>query len=188
MTRARLRHRVRRMNDAAERLDERCCGSFQGRTNLDRIHRRHRNELCEPAGQASDAVFAIKLTLVTVVSAAVFTKNVAPSADAIQALVHHDAITFAQIRDRTSHLFRDAGDLVSENLRLQGKRNWLAVLIRVVVCVTSKDVDVSSAKSDCCYTYQNLVRRDHRARYVAHFETMHVAQDARLHRVARSQR
>src|SRR5215213_6911652 len=118
MTRARPCDRVGRMNDATERLDERGRRSFERRSDLYCIHCRHCNELREPAWQTGDAMLAIELTLVTILRAAIFTQDFAAAADAIQALVDHDAIAFTQIVDRTTDLLNDARDLVSENLRL----------------------------------------------------------------------
>src|SRR6185503_2325856 len=132
MPSARLRDHVGRMNDATERLDKRRRRPLERRIDLDRIHRRHRNEFREATGQTGDAVFAIELTLVTVVSATIFTQHLASTADAIQTLIDHDAVAFTQIADCTSNLFDDAGDFMAENLWLQSKRDRLAVLVRVV--------------------------------------------------------
>src|SRR6185503_3458012 len=113
---------------------------------LDCIHRRHSDEFSESTGQTGDAVLAIKLTLVTVVRPAILAEHLATAADAIQALIDHDAIPFTQIAHRAANLFDDARDLMPENLRLQGEREGLAVLVCVVVCMTREDVDVSTAE------------------------------------------
>jgi hypothetical protein len=49
-------------------------------------------------------MFAIKLTLVTILSATIVTQNFAAAADTIQSLVHYHAITFVQICYRASDL------------------------------------------------------------------------------------
>jgi hypothetical protein len=101
------------MNDATERLYKRCRRCLERCVDLDCIHRRDSDELGKPAGQTSDAVLAIKLTLVTVVRSAILTKDLAPATDAIQALIDYNAIAFVQIVDCASDLLDDAGDLVS---------------------------------------------------------------------------
>src|SRR6476659_3105493 len=148
MPRVHLRHHVRRMDDATERLDERGRRRLERSSDLDCIHRRHCNELREPTRQTRDAVLAIKLTLVTVASAAIFTQHFTTTTDAIQALIDHDAIAFAQIAHPTAELLDNAGNLVTENLWLQSERDRLAILVCVVVCVAREDVNVSAAKPD----------------------------------------
>src|SRR5687767_8242713 len=110
------------MNDASERFDQRSRRILEWSSYLYCIYTRHSNELGEATGQSRDSMFAIELALVTIPSATVLAKNLAPAADAIQSLVQYHAIAFAQISDRATNLFHDAGDFMTENLRLQGKR------------------------------------------------------------------
>jgi hypothetical protein len=110
-----------------------------------------------------------------VLSATIFTQNLVPPADAIQPLVHHYAIAFAQIRHCSSDLFDHSRDLVSENLRLQRERYRLAIFVGVVVRVTSEDVYVSAAQTNRSDAYQNFIWRYNRPRYVSHLEPVHVA-------------
>src|SRR5215216_4733011 len=109
------------MDDTPEGLDECRSRDLEWRIYLYGIHARHSHELRQPAGWSGDSVLAIKLALMTVLRATVLTKNLAPPADTVQSLVHHDAIALAQIRNRCAHLFDYASDLVTENLRLQGE-------------------------------------------------------------------
>src|SRR5215216_6192800 len=169
------------MDYAAQRLDHRGRRRFQRRRYLDRVHRRHGDKLREPARQSSDSVLAVELALMTVLSTAILTKNLAPPADAVQSLVHHHSIAIAQILNGTADLFYNAGNFVSKNLRLERERNRLSVLVRVVVCMTSKDVRIGATQTDRRHTNQYFIRRDRWARNVSHFETLHVAQDTRLH-------
>jgi hypothetical protein len=169
------------MNDASEWFDERGSRVLEWSSYLYCIYTRHSNELSEAARQSRDSVLAIKLALMTVLGATVLTKNLAPAADAIQSLVHYNAIAFAQIFDRITNLFDDASDFMTENLRLQRKRYRRAVLIRVVVCMARKDVCVGSADADCRHSNQHFKRRDHGTRDVSHFQTLNVAQYACLH-------
>src|SRR5437868_3114800 len=181
MTRLRLSNCIRRMNDATERLHERRGRGLERRRDLHRINCGHGNELSEAARQSSDTVFAIKLALMTISRAAITAKNFTPAADAVQPLVHYNAIAFTQVVDRATHLLDDAGDFVAEDLRLQSERNRLTILVRVVVGVTSKDVQVGATKTNRRHSNQHFVRRDHRTRNVSHFETLHVTQHTRLH-------
>src|ERR1044072_2429237 len=146
------------MEYPTKRFEEPCHGRFKLSSDLYRIHSRNSNELGQSARQSRDPVFAIKLALVTVLSATIITQNFAPATDTIQTLVHYHTIAFAQIRNRAAGLLDNAGDLVSENLRLQSKRNRLSVFIRVVVCMPGEDVYVSSAETDSSNADQHFVR------------------------------
>src|SRR5215212_6779504 len=172
------------MNDATERLNECRRRCFKRRSDLYRIHSGHRNKFSEAAGQSGDAVLAIKLTLMTVLSAAVLAKNLTPATNAIQSLIDNNSISFTQILNRVAHLLDDTGDFMSQDLRLQNKRYRLTVLIGVVVCVARKDVHVGAAKSHCRNSNQHFVRRNYRARDVSHLETPHVVQHASFHRLS----
>ncbi len=76
------------MDYAAQRLDERRHRRLQRRCYFHRIHGRHGYKFGKPTRQSGDTVLAIELALVTVLSAAILAKNLAPPADAIQTLVH----------------------------------------------------------------------------------------------------
>ena len=152
------------MDYAAQRLDQGRHRRLQRCCYLDRIHRRHGNKLGEPARQSGDAVLAIELTLMTILSATILTKNLAPPADAIQSLVHHDAIAFTQISNRATYLFYDAGNFVTKNLRLYRQRDLLTIFVCIVVCMTGKDVRIGSTQTDRGHANQHFIRRDRRLR------------------------
>jgi hypothetical protein len=175
------------VNYASERLDQGCYRRIECSNDLYSIHRRNSNELGQSAGQSRDAVLAIELALMTVPGAAIVTQNLAPPTHAIQALVDYHTIAFTQICHRATNLRNNTCDLMTEYLRLQRKWNLLTVFVRVVVSVTGEDVNISSAKTDRRNANQHFVRRDYRTRNVAHFETIHIAQDTRLHRLVRGQ-
>jgi hypothetical protein len=175
------------MNDASERFDKRSYRRLKLRCDLYSIHSRNGNELREAAGQSGDAVFAVELALMTVRRAAIVAQNFAAATDTIQTLVDHYSIAFVQISHRATDLLDYTGNLVAENLWLQSKRNRLSVFVCVVVCVAGEDVHVSAAKTDGGNANKHFVRRDDGARNIANLETVHVAQDARLHRLARRQ-
>src|SRR5678816_4312627 len=59
--------------------------------------------------------------------------------------------------DEFSESTRQTGDAVSANLRLQGERYRLAVLVGVVVGMTREDVDVSAAEPDSRNAYQHFI-------------------------------
>jgi hypothetical protein len=81
------------VKNAPERFDEGRNRGLYGRTDSQSIHRRHRDKLREAARKSRDAMLAIKLALVRIISPAVFTQNFAPPADAIQALIDNDPIS-----------------------------------------------------------------------------------------------
>src|SRR6185369_11288209 len=168
MSRPRFCDRVGRVNDATERFDKRRHRRIKLSVDLYSIHSRNGNELGQSTGQSRDSMLAIKLALVTILCAAIVTQNLAATAHTIQALVHHYSIAFMQISNRAADLLDDAGNLMTENLRLQSKWNWLPVFVRVVVCVTGEDVYVSSAKTDGGNANQHLVGRYRGTRNVAH--------------------
>jgi hypothetical protein len=163
------------MDDASERFDQRSRRAIEWSCYLYCIYSRHSNELGETARQSRDSMLAIELALMAILSATVLTKNLAPPADAIQSLVHYNAISLAQIFHRATNLFHNAGDFMTENLRLQGKRYRRAVFICVVVCVASEDVCVGATDAHRRDSNQHFKRRDYRARNVAHFQTLNIA-------------
>src|ERR1041384_6415869 len=107
MPRPRLGDRVGRVNYATERFDKRRHRRIKLSSDLYSIHRRNSNKLGQPTRQSRDSMFAIKLTLVTILSATIVTQNFATAADTIQTLVHHHTIPFTQICYRASDLLDD---------------------------------------------------------------------------------
>src|ERR1700737_1486726 len=99
------RHSIRRVDYATQGFDECCCREFKPRSDLHGIDGRHRNKLRQSSGQSSDAMLLEEFALMRVASAAVFAKKLTSPADAIQTLVHDDAIACLQISNGGPDLF-----------------------------------------------------------------------------------
>ena len=118
MSRPRFGDRVRRMNDATERFDKRCHRRLKLSVDLYSIDSRNGNKLGQSPRQSRDSMLAIKLALVTILSAAIVTQNFAAATHTIQPLVHYHSIAFMQVGNRAANLLDHAGDLMTENLWL----------------------------------------------------------------------
>src|ERR1051325_4179396 len=135
-------HCVGRMNDAAERFDQSSLGHFKPGGKRHRINSRHGNELRQTARQARNAVFSIKLALMRVSGLAVATQRSPSGGDAVQALIDDDMLANFKVRDFAANLFDATTNFMPENLRLDIKRNRLAVFVGVVVCMAGKNMSV----------------------------------------------
>src|SRR6266852_644446 len=174
------------MDDATQRLDHRSLGHIKSAANGYRVDCRHRNELSQSTWQPGDPVPSIELPLMRISRAAVLAERGSFQARTVQSLVHHHTVADLQIKDLVTYLFDASADLVSQDLWLDVKRDGLAILVHIIVCVTGKNLRVRAAETDRRNSHQHFVRRNTRARNLAHFETFDVAQDAGPHSRRRS--
>src|SRR6185369_15625156 len=101
----------------------------------------------QTARQTRNAVFSIELALMRVSGLAIATQRSPSEADAVQALIDHDMLANFKVRDFAANLFDATTNFVPENLRLDIKRNRLAVFVGVVVCVAGKNVSIGAAQT-----------------------------------------
>src|SRR5207245_623066 len=122
----------------------------------------------QPAGQAGDAVFLIMLALMRVPAGAIFTRQRAPLAHAAPPLIEHDAIAGAEVPDVRARLLHDAGDLMTEDLRLLGERDRPPALVAMVVAMPGVDVQVRAAQPYRCDLHPDVARPLARGRHFPH--------------------
>src|SRR5438552_6299926 len=174
------------MDDATQRLNHRSLGPIKSAANRYRVDCGHRNELSQSTLQPGDTVLSIELALMRISRATILTERGSFQARTVQPLVHHNPIADLQIKDLVAHLFDASADLVSQDLWLDVKRDRLAILVHIIVCMTGKNLRVRAAETDGRNSHQHFARRNAWARDLAHFEPFDVAQDAGAHSRRRS--
>src|SRR5204863_9589133 len=123
-----------------------------------RINGGNRNVLSQSARQPGDAVLSVKLALMRVAGPAIFTGRRPARADAVQSLIEDHPIAASEIRDLAANFFNAPADFMSQNLRLDIKRNRLSVIVSIVVGVSGEDMRIGAAQADCRHPDEDLVR------------------------------
>ena len=90
-------------------------------------------------------MFGVELALMRVTGAAIFAERVSPQAHAIQSLIHYYAIAGAKVFYFTTDFFDTAADFMTENLRIDLKRNRLTVFVNVIVRMALEDMSIGAA-------------------------------------------
>jgi hypothetical protein len=93
-------------------------------------------------------MLTIKLTLMRVTGATVLAKNFSSAANTVYSLIDYDPVANAEIFYGATRLFNHPTDFVPENLRLQGERDRLSLLVGIVIGVSGKYVGVGTAETD----------------------------------------
>src|SRR5690242_11377260 len=146
------------MNDATKWLDQSSLSHIEAGGKRNGVDCRHRNELRKAAGQTRYSVLSIELALVRISSLTIDTHRRSSEADAVQTLLHSDIVSDPYIRYFAANLVDACADFMSKDLRFDVERNWLAVLISVVVCVTGNDKGVCTAQADGGNPDEHVVR------------------------------
>src|SRR5947207_15621602 len=108
-------NRVSCVNNTTEGLNQRGLSDIKFAANRNGVDRRHCNEIREPAGQASDSMLAIKLALMRISRATIFTEVSAPQALTVQSLIDNHAVARFQIDYFAAERFNPAANFMTKD-------------------------------------------------------------------------
>src|SRR5215510_6421373 len=119
-----------------------------------------------------------------IAGATILTKDISVPANTVYSLIDYHPVADAQVLDGATRFFNHTTNFVSQDLRLQRKRDRLTSLVCVVVGMAGKNMGVSAAESDRGNAHQHLMRGDYRSGHITHFDPSHIPEHTRAHGLA----